>query len=32
MITPATKRKTIGQILLAKGLITQEALDATLTE
>src|SRR3954447_26074902 len=32
MITTATKRKSIGQILLAKGLITQQVLDAVLVE
>lgn len=30
MITTATKRKTIGQILLHKGLINQQGLDAVL--
>jgi type IV pilus assembly protein PilB len=30
MITTATKRKSIGQMLVAKGLLTQQALDAAL--
>ena len=30
MITTATKRKSIGQMLVAKGLLTQQALDAVL--
>ncbi len=32
MITTATKRKTIGQILLSKGLINQQGLDAVLEQ
>ena len=32
MITPATQRKTIGQILIGKGLVTQAVLDATLEQ
>jgi type IV pilus assembly protein PilB len=30
MITPMTKRKSIGQILVAKGLVSQQVLDTTL--
>ena len=30
MITTATKRKSIGQMLVAKGLLTQQALEAVL--
>jgi type IV pilus assembly protein PilB len=32
MITPLTKRKTLGQILVSKGLVTQQVLDATLDQ
>src|ERR1051325_788222 len=32
MITPATKRKTLGQILLAKGRVSSQVLDATLEQ
>src|SRR5262245_7088632 len=32
MITPATKRKTNGQILVAKGLVKQWGLDAAVEE
>jgi type IV pilus assembly protein PilB len=32
MITPALKRKSIGQILVARGMISQEALDSTLEQ
>ena len=28
MIATATKRKPLGQVLVSKGLITQQALDA----
>jgi len=30
MIATATKHRSLGQVLLAKGLITQAALDAVL--
>ena len=30
MIPSAAKRKTIGQLLLSKGLVTQHVLDAAL--
>ena len=32
MITPVMKRKTIGQLLISKGLVTQAMLDATLDQ
>ena len=32
MITPATKRKTIGQILVGKGLVTEPILEAALAQ
>ncbi len=32
MITTATKRKSIGQILIAKGLVTEPMLDAVLEQ
>jgi hypothetical protein len=32
MITTATKRKTIGQLLIAKGIVTQQILDAVLAQ
>jgi len=32
MITPVMKRKSLGQILVTKGLVTAQALDATLEQ
>ena len=32
MITPVIKRKSLGQILITKGLVTAQALDATLEQ
>jgi type IV pilus assembly protein PilB len=32
MITPLTKRKSLGQVLVGKGLVTQQILDATLEQ
>src|SRR4051812_32686568 len=32
MITPAVRRKSIGQLLVAKGLVSQQILDATLEQ
>ncbi len=32
MITTATQRKTVGQMLIARGLITQQALDVVLEQ
>ena len=32
MITTAAKRKTIGQILISKGLVSEQALEATLEQ